>query len=412
MAVQRVVVIGAGTMGAGIAQTAAGGGCDVVLIDVTADAVERGIGGIRSALDRRVDRGKMDAADRDALLGRIEGRTAIEGLGDVQLAIEAIVEDLGVKRKVFGQLEATCSTDAVLATNTSSLRVSDIAGGVADAGRVVGMHFFNPAPVMPLVEVIAGRESSDRALNLVTEAARAWGKVPVRASDTPGFIVNRVARGFYLEALRMLGEGVAGVDKIDAAMKTLGTFRMGPFELMDLVGLDVNYAVSCSVYEQSGEPARLQPHDIQRDLVEKGHLGRKSGRGFYSYDGPSPTVDVRGDERGISLGGELSDAVNRFAECAALCESDVLAAATEIDRYIFSRTLVAIMNEAGLALGDGVATGADIDTAMQRGTNYPKGPLAWAKSAGHERLASLLRFLNESVTDGRFAPCDKGSTGF
>ncbi len=403
MTVEHVAVIGAGTMGAGIAQTAAASGCRVMLIDVTDEAVQRGIDGMRKALDRRVERGKMSAVDRDGLLRRIEGRTVIEGLGETQLAIEAVVEDMGVKHKVFEQLAKACPADAVLATNTSSLRVSEIASSVADSSRVVGMHFFNPAPVMPLVEVIAGKASSERALDLVTDAANAWGKVPVRASDTPGFIVNRVARGFYLESLRMLGEGVADVATIDSAMKSLGTFRMGPFELMDLVGMDVNYAVSCSVYEQSGEPARLTPHEIQRGLVESGHLGRKTKRGFYAYDGESPTVAVTKDVRGVSMSDGLAEAVRAFSDGAALCDADVLGAASEVDRYVFSRVLAAIMNEAGLALGDRVATAGDIDIAMQRGTNYPKGPLAWAAAVGHDRVAGLLDALNATVDDGRFA---------
>jgi 3-hydroxybutyryl-CoA dehydrogenase len=402
--VERVVVVGAGTMGAGIAQVAAAAGCEVSLVDVSADAVRRGVEGIGKFLDRGVAKGKISEADREATLGRISGETTIDNGGDAQLAVEAVVESIDVKRKVFASLEKACPATAVLATNTSSLRVSEIAKAVADSGRVVGMHFFNPAPLLPLVEVIAADQSRADAIDLATQAAVDWGKVAVRAKDTPGFIVNRVARGFYLEALRMLGEGVAGVEAIDSVMRTLGHFKMGPFQLMDLVGLDVNYAVSCSVYEQSGRPARLAPHEIQRELVEKGHLGRKSGRGLYRYDSPTPTPDVvvaagRGD-----LPASVVDCADAFARAAALCDGEIVTQASATDRYIFARILATIMNEAAMTLDDEVATAADIDTAMQRGTNYPLGPLVWADRVSPSLVGDVLRGLNAQVDDDRFRP--------
>ncbi len=395
---KNIAVIGAGTMGSGIAQLAAAHGCAVQLIDVNVEVLRKGVEGIQRNLDRAVEKGRMTADDRDATLRRIEPRGGIAGLSRVELVIEAVVEDLGVKRKVFCELEGAVSPSAVLATNTSSLSVSTIAEGISKSGRVIGMHFFNPAPLMPLVEIIAGKKSEPSAIELGFATATAWGKTAVRAKDTPGFIVNRVARGFYLEALRLLGEGVAGIDEIDNVMRVHGGFKMGPFELMDLVGLDVNFAVSTSVWEQMGRHARFTPHETQRRLVEQGRLGRKSNRGFYSYDGtaaPIPAVSVQ--RQSFQLSPLLSGAIDAFASRAGVGK----AGATE--KYVYSRILGAILNEAGLALDEGVATREDIDVAMQMGTNYPKGPLAWADQIGHRTVRGVLKALNESVGDGRYA---------
>ena len=404
MSIEHIAVIGAGTMGTGIAQVAAIHGCRVRLIDVNSEVLERAIEEIRSRLESSVAKGRLSADERSAILKRITASGELADIADVSLAIEAVVEDLESKVQVFQALEQATSADAVLATNTSSLRVSKIAEAVEAPERVVGMHFFNPAPVMPLVEVIAAERADERSLDLVTQVAREWGKIPVRAKDTPGFIVNRVARGFYLEALRMLGEGVAGVAAIDAALRTLGTFRMGPFRLMDLVGLDVNYAVSCSVWEQSGRPARLKPHDIQRELVEQNRLGRKSRRGFYRYESDPPVVNVERSITELDPPEEVSRAVTSFVQAAALCDADTLSNASMQDRYVFARILATIMNEAALALDEQVASAADIDTAMRHGTNYPKGPLRWAEQVGYGNVARLLLALSDDPTDCRFAP--------
>ncbi len=396
MMVEAIAVVGAGTMGAGIAQLAASHGCVVHLIDVSSEVLQRGLEDIRKQLDRQVGKGKLAAADRDAMIQRIRPSDEIRELVDVKLAIEAVVEDLAVKRKVFQQLDYATASDAVLATNTSSLSVSKIAEGVRDSSRVVGMHFFNPAPIMPLVEIIAGKQSSEAALDRATQAAKEWGKTAVRAKDTPGFIVNRVARGFYLEALRLLGEGAAGVDEIDLVMRKHAGFKMGPFELMDLIGLDVNLAVSTSVWEQMGNPVRLAPHEIQRRLVAKGDLGRKSGRGFYTYDGATPIAAFPVDRRSFSLNPLLSDAMQQFARRAGAAE----AAATE--QYILCRVLSAIMLEAAIAESEGVARREDIDIAMVKGTNYPKGPLAWAGEIGPRMMRGVLKALNQFTGDGRY----------
>lgn len=398
MDVERVAVIGAGTMGAGIAQLAATRGCRVTLIDVSADVVKRAMGSIGDRLARSEAKGRITADEREAILARLTSRTDIGDLADVQLAVEAVVEDMNIKRRVFASLEAATGPEAVLATNTSSLRVSDIASAVGAPGRVVGMHFFNPAPVMPLVEIIAADRTDESALVTAETAARAWGKVPVRAKDTPGFIVNRVARGFYLEALRMLGEGVADVERIDRTMCEFCGFKMGPFQLMDLVGLDVNYAVSTSVWQQFGRPVRLTPHEIQRELLDQGHLGRKTGRGFYRYDCDPPAVDLTRSVTAVSMSGEVSNCVTEFARAVAGRE----VAPTE--SYIIARILGAVMNEASLALDEQVASAADIDIAMQKGTNYPQGPLAWADQIGRDAVGRLLSVLDQQCGDGRFTP--------
>jgi len=392
-------------MGAGIAQLAATHGCTVYLIDVNEPILRRAIEGIDKQFVRLVEKGRMSDAERKQAVDRIRPLTSISELRPISnaappdLAIEAVVEDLTVKHRVFRELaEATPST-TVLATNTSSLSVTRIAESVADAGRVVGMHFFNPAPLMPLVEVIAGARSDPRAVDIAFDVAKSWGKTAVRVKDTPGFIVNRVARGYYLEALRLLGEGVAGVDEIDLVMKKHGGFKMGPFELMDLVGLDVNLAVSTSVWEQMRRHARFAPHDIQRGLVNKGHLGRKTGRGFYDYSDerhPLPAYAV--DRRSFQLNPLLSDAMKTFTRRAG---AEV---ATSTEQYVFSRILGAVINEAGHALSDGVASREDIDTAMIKGTNYPKGPLAWADEIGPRTVRGLLKSLNDAVDDGRYEP--------
>jgi len=396
--IRTIAVIGAGTMGAGIAQLAASHGCTVYLNDVSREVIGRGVAGIARRLARSVKKGKITAAEGDATLARVKPPEAIRDLGDVELAIEAVTEDLEIKRNVFAALEAATPPTAVLATNTSSLSITRIAEAVKDPSRVIGMHFFNPVPVMPLVEVVAGERSAEASIDVAFKAAEQWEKVAVRVKDTPGFIVNRVARGFYLEAVRLLGEGVAGVDEIDAVMRTHGRFKMGPFELMDLVGLDVNLAVSTTVWEQLGKPARLIPHEIQRALVKQGHLGRKTERGFYLYDRGAALPAYIVDRRSFDLPPLLKDGMLAFSRRAGSERIGMT------EQYIFTRILGAVVNEAGIVLSKGIASGGDIDIAMVKGTNYPKGPLAWAEKIGHRTVRGVLKALNGTVTDGRYEP--------
>ncbi|HKO07851.1 MAG TPA: 3-hydroxyacyl-CoA dehydrogenase NAD-binding domain-containing protein, partial [Alphaproteobacteria bacterium] len=278
-----VAVVGAGTMGGGIAQVAAAAGHEVLLFDAIEGAAERARTAIGNALKRLVERGRMTAGAREALLGRIKVSTDLAQLAPARLVIEAILEELEAKRLLFKRLEDILAEDAILASNTSSLSITALAAGLRRPGRVCGMHFFNPPPLMPLVEVVSGLASDPAVAEAVAATARAWGKEPVHATSTPGFIVNRVARPFYGEALRLLEEGCADFATIDALVREAGGFRMGPFEVMDLVGQDVNWAVTNAVFAAYFYDPRYKPSLRQKEMVAAGLLGRKSGRGWYSY---------------------------------------------------------------------------------------------------------------------------------
>jgi 3-hydroxybutyryl-CoA dehydrogenase len=280
---KAVIVIGAGTMGSGIAEVAAVAGHTVYLRDANEAAVERGLGMIRASLDKRVARGKLDIASRDAVLARVQPTMPEGALADVGLVIEVIYEDLEAKVTALSALEPQLAPDAIVATNTSSLSVTALAGRLARPERVVGMHFFNPATVLPLVEVVSGHATAPEVADTIFATALAWGKAPVRCRSTPGFIVNRVARPFYGEALRLLQEQAGSPATLDAVMRESGGFRMGPCELMDLIGHDVNFAVTRSVYKAFFDDPRYKPSLMQKDLVDAGWLGRKSGRGFFDY---------------------------------------------------------------------------------------------------------------------------------
>jgi len=370
-------VVGAGAMGSGIAQVAAAAGHPVVLADALAGATKKAHDRISRAVLRDVEKGRRTQDDANALLGRIQFVEA--PLGDdlamyakCGVVIEAIVEDLAAKQTLFRQLESVLSKDAVVATNTSSLSIASIAGACTSPERVIGMHFFNPAPVMPLVEVVPWLGGDPTLAPRVYEIATAWGKTPVIATDTPGFIVNRVARPFYGEALRLLEEGVADAPTIDWAMKDLGGFRMGPFELMDFIGNDVNYAVTRSVFEGFFFEPRYRPSLTQRRLVESGFFGRKTGRGYYDYregaTNPAPTKDP------------------------------------SVGLLVFERILAMLINEAADAALMRVASPADIDLAMTRGVNYPKGLLAWANELGLARVLGWLERLQAEYGEDRYRP--------
>jgi 3-hydroxybutyryl-CoA dehydrogenase len=280
----KIAVIGAGAMGAGIAQVAAQAGHSVLLLDNRPGAAAQAIDGIDRQLGKRVEKGKLAADERGAIVARLHAVEAIETLADCTLIIEAIVENLEVKRGLFKQLEGLCGDDCILASNTSSLSITSIAAGLQRPERLLGLHFFNPAPVMPLVEIVSGLASDPALAQTLFDTARAWGKQPVHTRSTPGFIVNRVARPFYAESLRLLQEGAADCATLDALMREAGGFAMGAFELTDLIGHDVNYAVTCSVFDAYYGDTRFQPSLIQKELVDAGRFGRKSGRGFYNYN--------------------------------------------------------------------------------------------------------------------------------
>jgi 3-hydroxybutyryl-CoA dehydrogenase len=367
-------------MGAGIAQLAALGGYETHLYDLDGKALGRGVEQIRIGLRRGVDRGRWSEEEALAALERLHSDTIIEVLRNCELVIEAAPEDLELKRTLFGLLATTCGDDAILATNTSSLSVTAIAAAVPSPGRVVGMHFFNPPAAMLLVEIVAGEESGSAALEQAIEVARRIGRTPIRARDAIGFVANRCARPFTLEALRMLGEGVGSHEEIDRICRLGGGFRMGPFELIDLIGVDVNFAVARSFYEQSfGEP-RWRPHPIQARMVASGRLGRKRGRGFYSYDQEGshrerdPDIDT---ERPILDRDELERSAGPAAPA------------------VLERISTQIVNEACFALGDEVASAADIDTAMRLGFNWPLGPLEWGERLGWSHCLGALEELRE-----------------
>jgi 3-hydroxybutyryl-CoA dehydrogenase len=281
--ITTIGIIGSGTMGSGIAEVAALAKFDVVLQDVSKSAVATAIERIKQNLNRAVGRDRITAVDATEALYRIHATDDSGQLSSSDFIIEAAPEGLNVKREIFERLDAILASEAILATNTSSLSITSIAATTKRPQQVVGMHFFNPPPLMKLVEVVAGKETSSETVAATAELVRKMGKTPVVCKDTPGFIVNRVARPFYGEALRLLGEGVASVEEIDRIVKLEGGFKMGPFELMDLIGIDVNFAVTKSVYEQFFHEPRFRPHPIQRQMVEAGTLGRKTKKGFYSY---------------------------------------------------------------------------------------------------------------------------------
>src|SRR5262245_27892893 len=345
----KVGVLGAGVMGAGIAQVAAINGCDVRLLDISEAQVRKALDAVAGRLERAVTRGTLAAGERDQALSRLAPGGA-EEIAACELIIEAVPEILSVNTAVLGPIVRAASPQTLFASNTSSLSITLLGESLGIGPRLAGMHFFNPAPVMPLVEVIAGRETEPGVVDRVAEVARGWGKTVVRAKDTPGFIVNRVARGYYLGALRMLGEGIAGVDEIDQALRERGGFRLGPFELMDLVGIDVNYSVSTSVWEQLGRPARLAPHPLQRALFDRGQLGRKTRRGFYDYAQEPPAPGVQAERKPVQLPAEVDEAVRRFVERATEKSGH------GVESYIFARVLVSVINEAALVLDGGVAT--------------------------------------------------------
>jgi 3-hydroxybutyryl-CoA dehydrogenase len=371
-----VGVVGAGAMGSGIAQVAAGAGHRVVLADAAPGAVERARQGIRQSLLRDVEKGRIDVSAVDATLGRLTDggdlAAGYDAFADCGIVIEAVLEDLAVKQTLFADLEQVVRRDCMLATNTSSLSVAAIGGGCRIPARVVGIHFFNPAPVMPLVEIVPAITTDAEVLARATALVTSWKKTTVIASDTPGFIVNRIARPFYGESLRQLEEGVADVATIDWAMRELGGFRMGPFELMDFIGNDVNYAVTRSVFEAFYYDPRYRPAITQRRLVEAGLYGRKRERGYYDYRAGSARPEPSGD---ATLG-----------------------------RAIVDRVLAMLVNEAVDAVHMRVASAADIEIAMTKGVNYPKGLLAWGDEIGPATILARLEVLQAEYGDDRYRP--------
>jgi 3-hydroxybutyryl-CoA dehydrogenase len=367
-----VAVLGSGTMGTGIAQIAAANGHAVVLYDIDDQALSRARAGLEKILNRQVDKGRMSAAQVADLLACINFTSDMDAVADRGLVIEAIIEDLAIKQKLFTEVCKRIDQHCILATNTSSLSVAAIAAAVSRPERMLGTHFFNPAPLMPLVEIVPGLTTDDGATQQTRALIDAWGKTTVLAKDTPGFIVNRVARPFYGESIRILEEGIADAATIDWAMRELGGFRMGPFQLMDLIGMDINYTVTETVFEAFFYDPRYKPSFTQKRMVEAGRLGRKTGRGFYDYaEGaakPQPNEDP-------GLGQKVLD-----------------------------RVLTMLINEAVDAVFWKVASAEDVDLAMTKGVNYPKGLLAWGEERGLDWVLAEMILLRETYCEDRYRP--------
>ena len=368
----KVGIIGSGTMGSGIAQVAATSGCKVKLYDTNQEALDKSKTALEKVLLRLIEKGRIDSDEKNRIQNNITYINSLKELSDSDLTIEAIVENLKIKQMVFSELESYVSNDCIIASNTSSLSIASIASSLQRPERCIGIHFFNPAPLMKLVEVIPAIQTSDEVLEKSVSTIKEWGKTVAVAKDTPGFIVNRVARPFYGEALRVYEEGIASFQEIDSAMKKIGGFRMGPFELMDFIGNDVNYTVTETVYNAFYQDPRYKPSFTQQRLSEAGYLGRKTGKGYYDYK-----------NNVIQSDSEESHDKNKVEE-------------------IFNRILVMLINEAADALFWNIASAEDIDNAMTKGVNYPKGLLAWADEKGMDWCVEKMDNLYDEYHEDRY----------
>ena len=483
-----VGVIGAGTMGAGIAQVAACGGHPVKIFDSVPEAVPRALQKVSRSLKKSVERGKLTRAAAEDIERRIAPVTSLYGLGDAGLVIEAIVEDFDSKRHLIQGLEDILPSDSIIASNTSSFSITKLGAGLVYANRLIGMHFFNPAQIMELVEVIPGLVTDKATLSTVLETAKAWNKSPVQAKSTPGFIVNRIARPFYTEPLRLVTEGIE-IATVDYLIRESGRFPMGPFELMDLIGNDVNFAVTQSVFDGFYQSARFAPSLYQQALVEAGFHGRKTGRGFYVYgeqstkstpplevpqlppkeitlasgdaltkgllvrlkrafpgarqiEKPEPTdflanadqaivrltdgrtaaqvayeenqpetviIDLAYDYETVPVvslapGPHCSQAAHRSAVGLFQAAGYEVVTFRDVPGLTVMRTVVMLINEAADAALQQVASCADIDLAMQKGTRYPAGPFQWSRTIGVQRIHTVLRNLWACYAEERYRP--------
>jgi len=366
----KISVIGAGTMGTGIAQIAATNGHEVCLYDSFKDSIENAKTKLENILNRLVEKERISSKEKNEIFNRVNFSKNLKDITGSNLIIEAIIENIKIKQNVFTEIEDIVDDKCIIATNTSSLSIASIAGACTHADRVVGIHFFNPAPLMPLVEIIPAVQTSTKTLTTAKSIIDSWGKVSVLTKDTPGFIVNRVARPFYGESLRIYEEGIADFATIDWALKEIGGFRMGPFELMDYIGNDVNYTVTETVFTSFYFDSRYKPSFTQKRMMEAGFLGRKSGRGYYDYSKELPKANENRD----------------------------------LGKQILWRVLSMLINEAIDALFLNIATKEDIDLAMTKGVNYPKGLLVWADELGLKNVLCQLEDLYNEYREERYRP--------
>ncbi|MDF2834193.1 3-hydroxyacyl-CoA dehydrogenase NAD-binding domain-containing protein [Chryseobacterium indoltheticum] len=366
----NVGIIGAGTMGIGIAQVAATNGCKVWVYDANAKQVETATVGLEKTLTKLVDKQKISAEKMTEILANISIATELKDFKDCELIIEAIIENKEIKTKVFTELEKHVSESCVIGSNTSSISITSLGAELQKPERFIGIHFFNPAPLMPLVEIIPSLLTEKSLAEKMYNLMKNWGKTPVIAKDIPGFIVNRIARPYYGEGLRIVEENIATVEQVDDAMKTIGNFIMGPFELMDLIGVDVNFSVTKTVYNEYFYDPKYKPSLLQQRMSEAKLHGRKTGKGFYDYS--------EGAEKPVAQKDET------------------------LYQQIFLRIISMLINEAVEAKRLGVANDEDLELAMQKGVNYPKGLLAWGKEIGYAKISETLQNLYEEYQEERY----------
>lgn len=367
---KNIGIIGAGTMGVGIAQVAATAGCKVVLFDANAPQIDKALSGLEKTLQKLVEKGKISQEKATDIRNNIAKGETLQDLKDSDLVIEAIIENKDIKTKVFTELETYVSENCIIGSNTSSISITSLGAELKKPERFIGIHFFNPAPLMPLVEVIPSLLTEKTLAEKIYNLMKDWGKTPVIAKDIPGFIVNRIARPYYGEGLRIVEENIATPEQVDEAMKTLGNFKMGPFELMDLIGVDVNFAVTTTVYKDYFYDPKYKPSLLQQRMSEAKLHGRKTGRGFYDYN-----------EGAIKPEAQKDDALYQ---------------------QIFLRIISMLINEAVEAKRLGIANDDDIELAMQKGVNYPKGLLSWGKEIGYSKISETLQNLYEEYQEERY----------
>lgn len=366
----NIGIIGAGTMGVGIAQVAATAGCKVVLFDANAPQIDKALAGLEKTLQKLTEKGKISQEKATEIRNNIVKGEVLQDLKDSDLVIEAIIENKEIKTKVFTELETYVSEDCIIGSNTSSISITSLGAELKKPERFIGIHFFNPAPLMPLVEVIPSLLTEKTLAEKIYNLMKEWGKMPVIAKDIPGFIVNRIARPYYGEALRIVEENIATPEQVDDAMKTLGNFKMGPFELMDLIGVDVNFAVTTTVYKDYFYDPKYKPSLLQQRMSEAKLHGRKIGRGFYDYSEGAVKPEAQKDDA--------------------------------LYQQIFLRIISMLINEAVEAKRLGVANDEDIELAMQKGVNYPKGLLSWGNEIGYSKISETLQNLYEEYQEERY----------